>query len=89
MVGFSVDCRHRKPSREQRGPGAIAVRLGFSRLSVTLIGTVIMGFGADALASARTRAFSMPLADLNPGDPELFRTDTHWPYFERLRANPD
>jgi cytochrome P450 len=35
---------------------------------------------------ARTRAFATPLADLNPGDPELFRTDTHWPYFERLRA---
>ena len=35
---------------------------------------------------ARTRAYSTPLADLNPGDPDLFQTDTHWPYFERLRA---
>jgi cytochrome P450 len=35
---------------------------------------------------ARAEAFALPLEDLNPGDPELFRTDTHWPYFERLRA---
>ncbi len=35
---------------------------------------------------ARARAYSTPLADLNPGDPDLFRTNTHWPYFERLRA---
>jgi cytochrome P450 len=35
---------------------------------------------------ARDRAYATPLADFNPGDPELFRTDTHWPYFERLRA---
>ncbi len=35
---------------------------------------------------ARARAYSMPLEDMHPGDPELFRTNTHWPYFERLRA---
>ena len=35
---------------------------------------------------ARARAYALPLEDLNPGDPELFRTDTFWPYFERLRA---
>ncbi len=35
---------------------------------------------------ARARAYATPLADLHPGDPDLFRTDTHWPYFERLRA---
>ena len=35
---------------------------------------------------ARTRAYALPLADFNPGDPALFRDDTHWPYFERLRA---
>jgi cytochrome P450 len=27
----------------------------------------------------------MPLEDFHPGNPELFRTDTIWPYFERLR----
>ena len=35
---------------------------------------------------ARARAYSMPLEDMHPGDPDLFRTNTHWPYFERLRA---
>ena len=34
---------------------------------------------------ARERAYSTPLADFNPGDPDLFRTNTHWPWFERLR----
>src|SRR6187402_3334073 len=34
---------------------------------------------------ARERAQSIPLADFDPGDPELFRTDTHWAYFDRLR----
>jgi cytochrome P450 len=38
------------------------------------------------LEQARTRAYATPLADLNPGDPDLFRSNTHWPYFERLRA---
>ena len=35
--------------------------------------------------AARERASSLPLSEFNPGDPELFRTDTHWPYFDRLR----
>ena len=39
-----------------------------------------------ALDAARDRAWTLPLADFNPGDPELFRSDTFWPYFERLRA---
>src|SRR6266700_8020192 len=34
---------------------------------------------------ARERAFAIPLAEFDPGDPELFRSDTHWPYFDRLR----
>ena len=46
-----------------------------------------MADGATRLTDeARERAYSMPLRDLHPGDPDLFRTDTHWPYFERLRA---
>ena len=36
--------------------------------------------------AARKRAYALPLADFNPGDPALFRDDTHWPYFKRLRA---
>ena len=34
----------------------------------------------------QAKAWSTPLEDLNPGDPELFLNDAHWPYFERLRA---
>src|SRR6201998_952088 len=35
--------------------------------------------------SAKQRASSLPLADSEPGHPELFKTDTFWPYFDRLR----
>jgi cytochrome P450 len=45
-------------------------------------GTIDQDSKQDA---ARERAYSMPLADFDPGDPELFRSDTHWPYFDRLR----
>jgi cytochrome P450 len=38
-----------------------------------------------AQEAARARAFSLPLTEFDPGDPELFRSDTHWPYFDRLR----
>jgi cytochrome P450 len=34
---------------------------------------------------AREAAYSMPLEAINPGNPELFRTNSFWPYFERLR----
>ena len=37
------------------------------------------------MEEARERALSLPLEEYNPGDPELFSTDTHWPYFDRLR----
>jgi cytochrome P450 len=40
----------------------------------------------DVKRAAREAAYAMPLAEINPADPELFRTDTMWPYFERLRA---
>ena len=46
-----------------------------------------MADGASGLHDeARARAYATPLEDFHPGDPELFRTNTHWPYFERLRA---
>jgi cytochrome P450 len=35
--------------------------------------------------AARQRAYSLPLEAFDPGDPELFRTDSFWPYFDRLR----
>jgi cytochrome P450 len=41
---------------------------------------------ADSRQKAeRERACSIPLAQFNPGDPELFRSDSFWPYFDRLR----
>src|SRR5260370_820679 len=33
----------------------------------------------------RDRAYSIPLEDIAVGHPELFRTDSFWPYFDRLR----
>jgi cytochrome P450 len=47
-------------------------------------GTVDLAQNAG-LEEARERAYSLPLEEFNPGDPELFRSDTHWPYFDRLR----
>src|SRR3982074_1232327 len=40
---------------------------------------------ADALQAARDKAWSIPLEQFDPGDPELFKTDSFWPYFDRLR----
>ena len=45
-------------------------------------GTIESAAKLDAL---RERASSLPLEQYDPGDPELFRTDTFWPYFDRLR----
>jgi cytochrome P450 len=35
--------------------------------------------------AARDGAYATPLSEFHPGNPELFRSDTIWPYFERLR----
>jgi len=40
----------------------------------------------DMTSAARELAYALPLAQLNPANPELFRTDSFWPYFARLRA---
>jgi cytochrome P450 len=39
----------------------------------------------ERLRAARELAYSMPIADMHPGAPALFRDDTWQPYFERLR----
>ena len=39
----------------------------------------------DDLALARERAANLPLDQFDVSDAELYRTDSHWPYFERLR----
>jgi cytochrome P450 len=35
--------------------------------------------------AARDHAASLPLAEFDVANPELFKTDTFWPYFDRLR----
>jgi cytochrome P450 len=39
----------------------------------------------DFKADARAAAYATPLADINVGDPEIFRSNTWEPLFERLR----
>ena len=46
-----------------------------------------MADGANTPADeARAKAYAIPLADINLTDAELWRSDSIWPYFERLRA---
>ncbi|MEO8812632.1 MAG: cytochrome P450, partial [Caulobacteraceae bacterium] len=45
-----------------------------------------MADGATHIDEARAKAYATPLADFHVGDPELFATDSHWPWFARLRA---
>lgn len=39
----------------------------------------------DQLEAAEAHARSLPLEDIDVSDAELYASDTHWPYFERLR----
>ncbi|HLI98140.1 MAG TPA: cytochrome P450 [Bradyrhizobium sp.] len=39
----------------------------------------------ELMRAARETAYATPLEDFHPGAPQLFRSDTLWPYFERLR----
>jgi len=39
----------------------------------------------NLLEQAREHAYSLPLDKIDPAHPELFRSDTFWPYFDRLR----
>ena len=47
-------------------------------------GTIELADNIDQ-KTATERAWSLPLEEFDPGDPELFQSDTHWPYFDRLR----
>ena len=40
---------------------------------------------ADALDLARNEAWSTPIAELDVSKAERFASNTHWPFFERLR----
>jgi cytochrome P450 len=35
--------------------------------------------------AAREKAYATPLSEFHPGNPELFRSEAFWPYFDRLR----
>jgi cytochrome P450 len=39
----------------------------------------------DIQHEARAKAYAEPLETLNPAQPDLFRNDAMWPYFDRLR----
>jgi cytochrome P450 len=47
-------------------------------------GTIDSGLDFHQQAAA-DKAWSMPLDDIDVSQPELFRTDSFWPYFDRLR----
>ena len=49
-------------------------------------GTIELADNIDQ-KTATERAWSLPLEEFDPGDPELFQSDTHWPYFDRLRRD--
>jgi cytochrome P450 len=40
----------------------------------------------DLKHESRAKAYATPLEVLDPAQPELFRNDAMWPYFDRLRA---
>ncbi len=40
----------------------------------------------NTVQAAREKAYATPLRKFQVADPELYRTDTLWPWFERLRA---
>lgn len=44
-----------------------------------------MNSAQKLMQDARERAQSIPLNQIDVSHPELWMTDTHWPYFERLR----
>ena len=39
----------------------------------------------ERLAAAKAMAYATPLAEFQVADVSLFTSDTHWPWFERLR----
>src|ERR1700709_1952632 len=65
-------------------PPSGANRGGSHPGSRAMHGTIDSAQNADQKA-AREHAYSIPLEEFNPGHPELFRSDTFWPYFDRLR----
>ena len=48
-------------------------------------GTIDLADEIQPGGRARARLCRCRSSEFDPGDPELFRSDTHWPYFDRLR----
>jgi hypothetical protein len=57
---------------------------GLGNKEATMHGTISMARD-ERQKAAREKAYSTPLSEFHVGAPELFRSDTLWPYFERLR----
>src|SRR5436309_13384371 len=49
-----------------------------------MLGTIDLA-GDSHLRAAREKAQSIPLDDFDVSHPELFKIDSFWPYFDRLR----
>jgi cytochrome P450 len=57
---------------------------GTNEMELDMHGTTIRARNLVQRA-AREKAYATPLSEFHPGNPELFRSDTLWPFFERLR----
>ena len=55
-------------------------------MTISRVPAFEMNQTAEQLA-AREHAFSIPLSEVDVTNWHLFRSDTHWPYFERLRRD--
>src|SRR6185312_1633981 len=44
-----------------------------------------MNVALTDLSKAREHAYSLPIEKVDPARPDLFESNTFWPYFERLR----
>src|SRR6202023_3002252 len=63
---------------------ALRTQSGRARREPLMDGTIDLDTRSSQDA-ARERAYALPLSEFDPGHPELFRSDTPWPYFDRLR----
>src|SRR5271168_3034121 len=73
-------CPRRLPGSNMTGPSTWWAELAW-RWEIVAMDDA----GLEIRRAARERAYSIPLAEIEVADDELFRTDTFWPYFERLR----
>src|SRR3979490_2821412 len=78
--------RHPSPPKIARNRAGAHRRLTNFRDRPTMNAQASIRADKQRLArAAREAAYAMPLEEFHPGAPQLFRNDTLWPYFERLR----